>query len=122
MSKEMREQINKVKNFGQFLNEGKLKIEKFKIIKRMTPEEILGGEEHGNIGGSMVKYGKIYEIQLSNDSVVVSLMTDETSFNNALGENYLIVKSNGWWSSLADENVEVFTEKTGIKLKTRKIF
>ena len=122
MSEGVRKMIYKVKNFKQFVNESKLNIEKFKITKRITPDEILGNEKHGNIGGSMVKYGKIYEIQLTNGSIVVSLMTDSTSFNNALGENYLIIKSKGYWNSLADDNVEVFTEKTGIKLKARKTF
>jgi len=45
MSKEMREQINKVKNFGQFLNESKLnKLDAFYILRNMRETGVVDGE------------------------------------------------------------------------------
>ena len=80
MSKEMREQINKVKNFGQFLNENINK--SFKIGDFVTYKSF---DEFGLPAG--IKWGEI--IDINGDSASIVLGGIDLNSTNHFKPNYM---------------------------------
>lgn len=86
--------------------------EVFEIIKKSTPEDIIKDNKLGAVSGCIVERESVFEVQLRSGCVYVSLMTNKKSFSLLKEKDVsVIVESSGWWSSLADSNVAVLTER-----------
>ena len=92
MSKEMREQINKVKNFGQFLNENSEQ-QNNSIIKFIKNNEITD-DDFGRIGHSDTIYieNAIKAVDLTYEQII-KMIEDNYETIGELGEGETTAKS-----------------------------